>query len=174
LTKSGGSFKIDHPLDPAHKYLQHSFVESPDMKNIYDGDVVLDADGKATVSLPEWFQALNRDFHYQLTCVGGYAPVYVATKVANNQFSIAGGTPGLEVSWQITGIRKDAWAEKNRIPVESEKSSEEQGTYLYPEGFDKAQSLSIEAAHAAVKRRAMEAAPKAAPEKAGAYLVKRQ
>ena len=35
--KSGGSFKIDHPLDPANKYLCHSFVESPDMKNIYDG-----------------------------------------------------------------------------------------------------------------------------------------
>ena len=42
LEKAGGSFKIDHPLDPANKYLYHSFVESPDMKNVYDGVVVLD------------------------------------------------------------------------------------------------------------------------------------
>ena len=42
LSKGGGSFKIDHPLDPANKYLYHSFVESPDMKNMYDGNVTTD------------------------------------------------------------------------------------------------------------------------------------
>ena len=47
LTKRGGAFKIDHPLDPANKYLSHSFVESPDMKNVYDGVVVLDDKGEA-------------------------------------------------------------------------------------------------------------------------------
>ncbi|MFG0313074.1 MAG: hypothetical protein ACF8LL_02645, partial [Phycisphaerales bacterium] len=31
LSKSSGSFKIDHPLDPENKYLSHSYVESPDM-----------------------------------------------------------------------------------------------------------------------------------------------
>lgn len=173
LTKAGGSFKIDHPLDPTHKYLQHSFVESPDMKNIYDGVATLDAAGKATIPLPDWFQALNRDFRYQLTCIGGYAPVYVEKEVADNQFSIAGGTSGLKVSWQVTGIRKDAWAEKNRIPIESTKPDEEQGTYLYPAGFGKTESLSVEAAHAAVKRRAMEVAPKASlQEKSAAYVVR--
>src|SRR5262249_4097207 len=75
LSKSGGSFKIDHPLDPANKYLYHSFVESPDMKNIYDGVVTLDDKGGATITLPDWFEALNKDFRYQLTCIGGYAPV---------------------------------------------------------------------------------------------------
>ncbi|HMB90044.1 MAG TPA: hypothetical protein VKP65_04300, partial [Rhodothermales bacterium] len=39
LSKGGGSFKIDHPLDPANKYLAHSFVESPDMMNVYNGNV---------------------------------------------------------------------------------------------------------------------------------------
>lgn len=47
LSKAGGSFKIDHPLDPANKYLYHSFVESPDMMNIYNGNVTTDAEGKA-------------------------------------------------------------------------------------------------------------------------------
>jgi hypothetical protein len=46
LYKSGGGFKIDHPLDPANKYLYHSFVESPDVKNIYDGVVTLDTKGE--------------------------------------------------------------------------------------------------------------------------------
>src|SRR5215213_8141479 len=69
LEKAGGSFKIDHPLDPANKYLYHSFVESPDMKNVYDGVVVLDNKGEAEIDLPDWFSALNKDFRYQLTAI---------------------------------------------------------------------------------------------------------
>jgi len=57
LSKSGGSFKIDDPLDPANKYLYHSFVESPDMKDMYDGTATTDATGNVTIQLPKWFQA---------------------------------------------------------------------------------------------------------------------
>jgi hypothetical protein len=136
LTKAGGTFKIDHPLDPANKYLSHSFVESPDMLNIYNGNTTLNASGEATILLPNWFEALNKDFRYQLTAVGRPGPnLYVAGKVQNNQFRIAGGEPGMEVSWQVTGIRKDAWAEKNRIQVEEDKVGDERGTYLFPELF---------------------------------------
>jgi hypothetical protein len=66
--------QIDHPLDPANRYLSHSFVESPDMKNIYDGVVTLNAAGEAVGSLPAYFAALNVEFRYQLTCIGGHAP----------------------------------------------------------------------------------------------------
>jgi len=133
LSKSGGSFKIDHPLDPADKYLYHSFVESPDMKNIYDGVATLDSNGEATIQMPEWFGVLNRDFRYQLTCIGAFAPVYIAEKLANNQFKIGGGKPNMEVSWQITGIRQDAWANAHRIPVEEEKEAKLKGFYIHPE-----------------------------------------
>jgi len=132
VSKGGGSFRIDHPLDPQNKYLYHSFVESPDMKNVYDGTVVLDEQGTAVVELPEWFEALNRDFRYQLTCIGGFAPVYVADKIHNHRFTIAGGRAGLEVSWQVTGIRHDAFAEANRIPLEEEKPDYARGYYLHP------------------------------------------
>ena len=125
ISKGGGSFRIDHPLDPENKYLYHSFVESPDMKNIYDGVATLDQSGEATITLPDWFEALNRDFRYQLTCIGGYAPVYIASEVAGNQFRIAGGRAGLKVSWQVTGIRHDAYAEAHRIPVEADKTPAE-------------------------------------------------
>ena len=132
LSKAGGSFKIDHPLDPANKYLYHSFVESPDMKNIYDGVATLNANGEATIEMPEWFGVLNRDFRYQLTCIGGFAPVYIAEELANNQFKIGGGRAGMRVSWQITGIRQDAWANAHRIPVEQEKEAKLKGFYLHP------------------------------------------
>jgi hypothetical protein len=133
LSKGGGSFKIDHPLDPANKFLYHSFVESPDMKNVYDGVATLDVAGEATVTLPDWFEALNRDFRYQLTALGQAAPdLHVKSKLHNGAFSIGGGTPGQEISWQLTGIRQDAWANANRIPVEEEKAADERGLYLHP------------------------------------------
>jgi hypothetical protein len=121
VSKGGGSFRIDHPLDPEHKYLYHSFVESPDMMNIYNGVATLSPRGDAVVKLPDWFDALNRDFRYQLTCIGGFAPVYIAREVSGNQFTIGGGQPGMKVSWQVTGIRKDAFANEHRIPVEENK-----------------------------------------------------
>ena len=73
------------------------------MMNIYNGNVMLDENGEAVVELPEWFEALNRDFRYQLTCIGGFSPVYVASEIADNRFKIAGGKQGLKVSWQVTG-----------------------------------------------------------------------
>jgi hypothetical protein len=137
LSKAAGAFKIDHPLDPENKTLSHSFVESPDMMNIYNGIVTLGKDGTAEVTLPDWFEALNREFRYQLTSIGGFAPVYVAKKVSGNRFQIAGGKPGLEVSWQLTGVRKDAYAETHRIQVEERKTAAEIGTYLHPDAFGK-------------------------------------
>lgn len=133
LSKAGGSFKIDHPLDPANKYLSHSFVESPDMKNIYDGVVTLDSKGEAVVALPDWFEPLNQDFRYQLTAIGAPGPnLYIAKEIQGNSFSIAGGTAGMKISWQVTGIRQDAWANAHRIPVEEDKPATERGTYLHP------------------------------------------
>jgi len=132
LSKSGGSFKIDHPLDPANKYLEHSFVESPDMMNIYNGVVVLDSKGEASVNLPEYFQALNSDFRYQLTAIGAPGPnLYVAEEISGNHFKVAGGKPRAKVSWQVTGVRQDAYAKAHRIKVEEDKPAQERGHYLH-------------------------------------------
>ena len=143
LSKSSGSFKIDHPLDPENRYLYHSFVESPDMMNIYNGNVVLDDRGEAWVEMPDWFEALNRDFRYQLTCIGGHAHVHIAEEIASNRFLIAGGTPGMKVSWQVTGIRQDAWAEAHRIPIEEYKLGDEAGLYLHPEEHGQPRELGL-------------------------------
>ncbi|NLH09753.1 MAG: hypothetical protein GX464_00245, partial [Holophagae bacterium] len=143
LSKSSGSFKIDHPLDPEHKYLYHSFVESPDMKNVYDGNVVTDEEGRAVVELPAYFEALNRDFRYQLTVVGRFAQAIVEEEVANNRFVIRTNLANVKVSWQVTGIRKDPWAEHNRIQVEEDKPAEEQGLYLHPEVYDQPEDKGV-------------------------------
>lgn len=139
LSKSSGSFLIDHPLDPKNKVLRHSFVESPDMKNIYDGVVKLDRKGEAVVELPKYFEALNKDFRYQLTAIGAAAPgLFIKEEINNNRFKIAGGNPGQKVSWQVTGIRHDAYAIKHPIVVEEEKgkgSGFERGSYLSPDAF---------------------------------------
>ena len=135
LSKGGGSFKIDHPLDPEKKYLQHSFVESPDMMNIYNGNIVTDNNGFATVIMPEYFDALNKDFRYQLTVIGTFAQAIISKKIDNKQFVIQTDIPNVEVSWMVTGIRKDVWANENRIQVETDKPEHELGTYIHSKEY---------------------------------------
>ena len=133
LLKGGGGFEIDHPLDPQNKSLSHSFVESPDMMNVYNGNVTTDAEGNAAVALPDYFEALNHEFRYQLTVIGQFAQAIVADEIRNNRFAIKTDKPRVRVSWQVTGVRKDRWAVANRIPVEASKTGEEKGRYLHPE-----------------------------------------
>jgi hypothetical protein len=115
------------------------------MMNVYNGIIRLDESGEAIIELPDWFGALNRDYRYLLTPVGAPAPnLYIAEEISNNHFKIAGGTPGMKVSWQITGIRQDAWANAHRIRVEETKAGKERGYYLHPELYGQPQEKSIE------------------------------
>jgi trimeric autotransporter adhesin len=143
-TKGASITKIDHPLDPENKYLYHSSVESSDMMNVYNGNVILDSNGEAWVNLPDWFEALNKEFRYQLTCIGGFAQIYISEEVKNNRFQIAGGKLDMKVSWQITGIRKDKLAEQHRIVVEKEKPAGERGYYLHPSLYGLSKSMGID------------------------------
>ena len=151
LSKGAGAFKIDHPLDPENKYLYHSFVESPDMKNVYDGVVTTDGDGFASVTMPDWFEALNRDFRYQLTVLGdgAWARARVSRKMAGGAFVIQTDLPRVEVSWQVTGIRKDPYAEKHRIPVEEDKPGDERGTYMHPGSWEMPPERGLDQRHEA-------------------------
>ena len=161
LSKAGGSFKIDHPLYPENKYLYHSFIESPDMMNIYNGNVITDANGDAVVELPAYFEALNKDFRYQLTVIGTFAQAIVAEEVNNNRFTIKTNAANVKVSWMVTGIRQDAYANKNRIKVEEDKTELEQGFYLHPEVFRQPEERGIEwARHPEMMQRMKEARSK--------------
>jgi hypothetical protein len=144
LSKGGGSFKIDHPLDPENKYLYHSFVESPDMMNIYNGNIVTDTNGGAIVELPAYFEALNRDFRYQLTVIGTFAQAIIAEEIKDNRFTIKTNAANVKVSWQVTGVRHDAYANNHRVKVEEDKAAKERGTYLHPEAFNQPEERGVE------------------------------
>ncbi|MCP9768894.1 hypothetical protein EGI22_13310 [Lacihabitans sp. LS3-19] len=137
LSKSSGTFKIDHPLDPENKTLSHSFVESPEMMNIYNGNIVTDQNGNATIQLPSYFEALNENFRYQLTAIGQFAQAIVSEKIKGNIFKIKTDKPNVEISWMVTGTRKDTFAKQNPIIVEEEKTSKNKGKYLNPKSFGK-------------------------------------
>lgn len=125
--------RIDHPLDPSESYLQLPGVQSTDMKNILDGNVVTDNQGYATVVLPDWFETANRDFRYQLTVIGQFSQSIVSKEIENNSFEIQTDKPNVKVSWLVTGVRNDAYAKANPIEVEKLKSPKERGKYLAPE-----------------------------------------
>jgi hypothetical protein len=144
-TLSAGSkqFVIDHPLDPDNRLLTHASVESSERVVVYSGNVSCDEHGTATVALPDWLEALATDFRYQLTCVGGHAPVHVSRPVGDNTFEIAGGTAGLTVSWQLTGVRHDPWAQLHDLVVEEDKPERERGFYEYPAAFGRDMTASV-------------------------------
>jgi hypothetical protein len=144
LTAATKNFKIDDPSDPANKYMYHASVESSEMVNIYSGNVTLDDSGEATVQVPAWLETLNGDFRYQLTCIGGYAPVYIAEEIAHGQFRVAGGKPGMKVSWQVTGVRQDAFARAHPLQVEVDKPEKEKGFYIHPELYGAGKDKSIQ------------------------------
>ena len=138
------NFKIDHPLDPANKYLVHASVESSEMKNIYDGTITTDSEGNAVVHLPSWFEALNGDFRYQLTVIGQFAQAIISRKIQNNRFTIKTSIPNVEVSWQVTGVRHDAYATANPMAVEEEKDARVRGYYIHPELYGAQSDRQIE------------------------------
>jgi len=137
------AFLIDHPLDPANMYLQHFALESPDMLCVYNGNVTTDEQGTATVVLPAYLHTLNHEFRYQVTVLGQSAQAIVEREIEDNQFSIKTDKPNVKVSWQVTGVRRDPYAEANRTPVEVAKPDEERGRYLQPELYDADEASSI-------------------------------
>ena len=101
---------------PSGQMLQHAYVGSSEMKNIYDGIAVLDDSGQVIVQVPDYIAQLNGNFRYQLTPMGASMPnLYLADELMANTFRIAGGAPSGKVSWQITGVRQDSWATTNPV-----------------------------------------------------------
>jgi hypothetical protein len=135
ISKGGGGFTIDHPLDPANRRLSHSFVESPDMATLYTGTTVTGPDGTIEVTLPDYFAALNKHARVHLTTVDSLAAVTVSSPIQDNRFTIRAAEPEVTVNWLVTGVRDDAWAQAHRIEVETDKPEQERGHYLHPHLF---------------------------------------
>jgi hypothetical protein len=137
LVASAKQFRIDHPLDPANKVLNHVCPESNEALNIYSGNITTNGQGEATVQLPAYFEAINKDFRYTLTPIGQFSQAIVQQKVANNRFVIKTDKPNVEVSWMITAVRNDLFIQRYPVQAEVEKAPHERGKYLRPELFGK-------------------------------------
>jgi hypothetical protein len=123
-------------MSPTERTLTTAAVQSPELKNVYDGVAVLDAQGNATVSLPAWFDRANKDFRYQLTAIGAPGPnLYIAKEISGNHFGISGGKAGMKVSWQVTGVRNDPTTVQHPLQADAAKPADERGTYLTPEAY---------------------------------------
>lgn len=153
LSATSKNFLIDHPFEPESKYLVHASIESSEMLNLYTGNAVLDEHGEATIEVPPWFEALNTDFRYQLTAIGASGPsLFVAEEIAVGHFRIAGGAPGMKVSWLVSGVRQDRWALQHPLQVEQEKPLQELGTYLFPELYGQPKERGVDWANSPEER----------------------
>jgi len=143
VTKGGGGFLIDHPLDPENKLLQHSFVESPEMRTAYFGQTQT-INKKVTIILPEWFQALNgtdkTEYNYQLTPIGKQADCWISKEITDNEFEISCDVD-CKVSWMVTAIRHDVWAQNNRLFVEIDKAEPAEAKDVLPDKYMKGNYL---------------------------------
>jgi hypothetical protein len=138
------AFTMDHPLDPTNKTLMHAAAESNEVINFYSGNITTDASGKAMVSLPDYFEAINKDFRYQLTVIGGtFAQAIISKEVSNNKFEIATNQPNVKVSWEVKGVRNDAHMRKFPFVAVEEKSAAQKGLYIDPAAYGQPESKRV-------------------------------
>jgi hypothetical protein len=146
------AFTMDHPLDPENKMLMHVAAESNEVINFYSGNVTTDASGKASVNLPDYFEAINKDFRYQLTVIGSstFAQAVISKEVSNNQFEIATNQPNVKVSWEVKGVRNDAHMRKFPFKEVEEKSAAQKGRYIDPAAYNQPESKRVSYSEAGV------------------------
>ncbi|NOY50973.1 MAG: hypothetical protein GXO88_10485 [Chlorobi bacterium] len=141
------SFAIDHPLDPENKILKHYSIESPEVLNMYRGNIILDQKGEAVVRLPDYFNEININFSYQLTAVGMAAPgIFVKNEInEKGEFKIAGGNAGQKISWTVFADRNDPYMKTNRDKEVDvlEKPDYEKGKYITPKLYGQPESKGI-------------------------------
>ncbi len=114
---------------------------------MYTGNVVTDATGYATISLPDYFEEINKDPRYMLTVVneGGtdFVQAMVVQKVRSNRFVIRTSKPAIEVSWEVKAIRNDLWVRASGAPMQVEKQGLERGKYQHPELYGMPKEMSV-------------------------------
>jgi hypothetical protein len=113
------------------------------MMNIYNGNVTTDAKGVAKVTMPDYFSALNRDFRYQLTCIGTFAQAIVAerdqgqpVRHQDRQAQRRGVVAG-------DGRAPGRLRQAHPIRVTEAKIGSERGAYLHPELFGQPKTKGI-------------------------------
>jgi hypothetical protein len=147
LSKGAGSFVIDHPLDPVNKILRHNLVESPENLCVYRGKATLDANGRATVELPDYFPALTDEENatVHLTPVGEQpSPASYRWNDEHSAVTVF-GPPDAEVAYLVLAARDDPVIHQLARPVEEDKTDDNfgAGRLLYPEAFGHPEEMGV-------------------------------
>ena len=137
------AFTMDHPLDPTNKTLMHAAIESNEVLNSYSGTVTTNANGKVMVNLPDYFEAINKDFRYQLTVMGTFAQAIISKEVSDNKFEISTNQPNVKVSWEVKGVRNDAHMRKFPFVAVEEKSAAQKGHYIDPAAYNQPENKRV-------------------------------
>jgi len=158
LAKGSGTFTIDNPENPYDEILQHSFFESPEMRNAYIGigstteainystdygwnySSIVISDKEVKVTLPEWFKKLNfrnnnyNEFTGQITGRNGFCGDNFInfSEIEDNYFKVKTELD-CEFSWIIHAVRHDEFAENNRIQVVLAKAEQDLTPITYTE-----------------------------------------
>jgi hypothetical protein len=107
-------FVIDHPLDREGKQLVHSAIEGPEVAVYYRGEARLEQ-GRARVTLPDYFEALTRKENRTILLTPKFAgdeavSMLAASEVADGAFTVRAlddRNAGQEFYWEVKAMRSD-------------------------------------------------------------------
>jgi hypothetical protein len=136
-------FHIDHPDKPATHYLNHFAMEGPRPYNVYMGKITTDSEGYATVELPDYFDSMNTNFHYNLTVIGSFAQAIVKEEINKESFVIQTEEPNVKVSWTVMAERDDPYMQQYDRKTVEPKTGQAKGRYLQPQLYDQPPSKAI-------------------------------
>jgi hypothetical protein len=81
--------------------------QGPPPQDVFSGAAMLDQNGEATIALPATITAQHTDFGYYVRTMGAPMPnLYLKSELQNGRFTVAGGTPGGQVMWELFALRK--------------------------------------------------------------------
>jgi hypothetical protein len=135
--------QVDHPVDPENRWYRQAIVGSYEQISVLSGNVRTNGKGRAVVRIPRLFEQTHRDIRYQLTAIGKPALVHIAAELADGRFVIAADGNGVQVSWQLTGLRTDLSSSSRRFEVDPPKTGRSRGRYLEPRAFGVAGSRGL-------------------------------
>jgi len=106
-------FVIQHPLHP-NQYLAHASIEGPENGVFYRGEARL-ADGRATIQLPDYFEALTRKENRTVLVTAIFEdeePVssLAASRVVGGRFTVRAAderNPSQAFTWEVKAVRAD-------------------------------------------------------------------
>ena len=141
LDMTTAAVAVDHPDDPGGQWYRRALVGAFEEVTVISGNARTGAGGRVAVRVSDLFARMHKDFRYQLTPLGETSKLFVSRQLTGGRFTIQADRAGLDVSWQITGVRNDPAAK--RFAVTSRKTGGQRGRYVAPELYGQPPSRSL-------------------------------